>query len=151
MILKHCTDHKSAYAYAHAHAHIPIYWNLQKYCNACSAQSFRRSYTSVRLEHRNTTELETHTLRARVIEGERERERPIGLCLSLYRVDLLASCNELSERVHVVAVAQHKERNSLWSSLWLTLSRPEVGTFCWIASILIFKIIQNIKFWFYIL
>lgn len=43
MILNRCTDHKSAYAYAHAHAHIPIYWNLQKYCNACSAQSFRRS------------------------------------------------------------------------------------------------------------
>lgn len=59
-------------------------------------KAFAAVYTSVRLEHRNTTELETHTQRARVIEGEIERERPIGLCLSLYRVDLLASCNELS-------------------------------------------------------
>lgn len=37
-------------------------------------KAFAAVYTSVRLEHRNTTELETHTQRARVIEGERERE-----------------------------------------------------------------------------
>lgn len=45
-------------------------------------KAFATVYTSVRLEHRNTTELETHTQRARVIEREREANWTLSVTVS---------------------------------------------------------------------
>lgn len=143
MLLKHSSDHKSTHAYANAHAHIPIYWNLQKYCNACGAQNYRPNI------HVRTTRTPKHDwIGGTHTESEsdwgREREANWTDCHCFGWMCLPVVTNWA--RACCCCYPAQRELNSSWSSPWLTLSRHAVGTFCCIVLISAYNIIHNIKF-----